>query len=223
MLSPTRPAAELRRVAGLQLRGTGGRVPGRVWWPASDPAEHPPALLLLFHERDADVTALCEGLCRETGAVVLAAGARHPDDAPDPAVFSDARAVLEWAADHAADLDADPRRLLVAGAGPGAALAGGVAMHARDDWWPAIERQLLIHPALDAWPSSVPYVSALRSAPLEGLAPATIVSGTAVRTSGARYAARLRAAGVPVELLAHDADGGDPLPLAAVAATMRTP
>ena len=50
---------------------------------------------------------------------MLASGARHPDDAPDPAVFSDARAVLEWAADHAADLDADPRRLLVAGAGPG--------------------------------------------------------------------------------------------------------
>ena len=68
----------------------------------------------------------------------------------------------------------------------------------------------------------MPYVSALRSAPLEGLAPATIVSGTAVRTSGARYAARLRAAGVPVELVAHDADAGGPLPLAAVAATVRT-
>jgi hypothetical protein len=54
------------------------------------------------------VTALSADLCREVGAVVLASGARHPDDAPDPAVFSDARAVLEWAADHAADLGAGP-------------------------------------------------------------------------------------------------------------------
>jgi acetyl esterase len=130
----------------------------------------------------------------------------NPYDAATTA-FDDASAVLGWAADHAGELDADPDRLIVAGHGGGAALAAAVALHARDQWWPAIARQLLIHADLDAWQASVPYASSLRDTQLEGAPPATVVTGRG--DDGACFAERLRAAGVAVDELAG---GDDALP-----------
>ena len=46
--------------------------------------------------------------------------------------------VLEWAAEHAAELGADPGRLLVAGQGAGGAIAAAVAAEARAHGWPAV-------------------------------------------------------------------------------------
>ena len=150
--------------------------------------------------------------------MVLAADVRStPFDLASTA-FDDASAVLGWAADHASELDADPDRLVVAGDGAGAALAAAVTLHARDQWWPAILRQVLIHPDIGAWSASVPYASSLRDAPLEGAAPATVVGGRA--DDGACLAARLRDAGVDVEELAG-ADAADATLLARVARTLR--
>jgi acetyl esterase len=139
--------------------------------------------------------------------VVVSVILRTAPREPSPAAFHDAVAALEWAADHGSELDADPSRLLVAGEGTGAAVAGAMAMHARDNWWPGIARQILIHPVLGAWHPSVPYVSALHSAPVAGVAPATIVASAAPRDGGRVYAARLRGAGVEVDELRH-ADPG---------------
>jgi acetyl esterase/lipase len=49
---------------------------------------------------------------------------------------------LEWAAEHARELEADPARLVVGGSGAGAALAAAAALAARDHGWPPIARQL---------------------------------------------------------------------------------
>jgi acetyl esterase/lipase len=46
--------------------------------------------------------------------------------------------VLEWAAEHAAELGADPGRLLVAGQGSGGAVAAAVESQARAAGWPAV-------------------------------------------------------------------------------------
>jgi acetyl esterase/lipase len=62
-----------------------------------------------------------------------------------PATLADAVTVVEWAAEHAADLDTDPARLLVGGERTGARLAADVARHARDERWPPLIRQLLVH------------------------------------------------------------------------------
>jgi acetyl esterase/lipase len=116
-----------------------------------------------------------------------------------------------WAADHAGELGADPRRLVVAGEALGAGVAAAVALHARDVGWPVLTRQLLIRPDLGAalapGPGD-PAPLALKERPLAGVAPATVlVTGDdSLRADdGRRYAALLRRAGVEVEELR---DGG---------------
>jgi acetyl esterase/lipase len=200
---PASQSAHVARTAELRLRGRTGTLDAEVAWPA--PADRPPALLVFFPDPGQDARGLCRALCRLAGVVVLSAAPRAAPDEPAATAFEDAAAVLGWAADHAAELDADPERLIVGGEGAGAALAAAVTLHARDEWWPAIARQLLIHPELGAWRASVPYASSLRTAPLAGAAPATVVSGGARGDGGRTLAARLREAGVDVEELPHDA------------------
>jgi len=211
---PAHLPAQVARVAELRLRGRTGALDAEVAWPA--PADPPPALLVFFPHPGREAGSLCRALCRLAGAVVLSAAPRTAPDALATTAFEDAAAVLGWAADHAAELDADPQRLIVGGEGAGAALAAAVTLHARDQWWPAIARQLLVHPELDAWRASVPYASSLRTAPLAGAAPATIVSGSAPIDGGRALAARLREVGVDVEELRHDA-----APAAALARALR--
>jgi acetyl esterase/lipase len=178
------PVQAVRRVAELQLRGSAGPLPARVCWPAGVPGDGPPALLVCYPggpDRAAD-EALCRGLCAQAGLVAL--WTTRPMAAPD------ATAVLEWAADHAADLDADPRRLLVAGRRGGGGQAAAVALHARDERWPALARQVLVLPDFRGRP--------LDGDDLAGVAPATVVSG---RRAVHAYAERLRAAGVAVQEL----------------------
>jgi hypothetical protein len=107
---PTRP----RRSATLRLRGPAGPIGARVYWPA---AVWPPLLVLLGAG-----SAVAARLCVEARVVVLAA---------EPADAAAARAVLGWAADHRAELDAAAPTLL-AGWGFGAPIAEEVA--ARDGW-----------------------------------------------------------------------------------------
>jgi hypothetical protein len=116
------------RTADLMLRGTSGPLRARVVWPRSA-APGTPLVLLLGGPAHARLLP--------DAAVVLA-----PQDADWP----DAVEALEWAADHAAELGADPGRLIVAGAGRGAALAARLVRHARDNGWPPVAHRLLIDP-----------------------------------------------------------------------------
>ncbi|MGW5718768.1 dihydrofolate reductase family protein [Amycolatopsis sp. NPDC003865] len=103
-----------RRCAELHLRGG----VARVYWPARlTPA---PPLLVWFTSGSSPAA---------TGVVVVSAGPRD---------FPAAREVLEWSAAHAAELGADPARLLVGGDGVGAALAAKAAGHARKHGWPPV-------------------------------------------------------------------------------------
>jgi acetyl esterase/lipase len=193
------------RSAELRLRGRAGALNARVHWPA--PAEPAPALMVFFPDPARAGDTLARELARLAGVVVICADVRPAAFDVAVTAFDDAAAVLGWAADHAGELDADPDRLLVAGDGAGAALAAAVTLHARDQWWPAIARQVLVRPDLDAWSASVPYASSLRGAPLAGAAPATVVGGRG--DHGPCLAARLREAGVEVQELRHA--GGVPV------------
>jgi acetyl esterase/lipase len=203
--STERPSSPLaRRTAELRLRSRTGPLRAHVAWP--EPADRPSALLVFFPQPGADAGALSRALCRLAGVVVLSAPPRSGPAEPASTAFDDAAVVVGWAADHAEELDADPGRLIVGGERAGAALAAAVTLHARDQWWPAIARQVLIHPALDAWRASVAYASSLRTAPLAGAAPATVVCGADPDDGGRPFAARLREAGVEVEELRHDGE-----------------
>jgi acetyl esterase len=133
----------VRRIAEVQLRGPGGPLAARAYWPDPHEPMTAPALLVLLPGRDpADVDALCRGACADIGVVVLSPTSRAA--APDNAALADALAAVHWAADHAAELGADPGRLLLAGTGVGGRLAAAVARQAQDDGWPAVTHQVSI-------------------------------------------------------------------------------
>jgi acetyl esterase len=113
------------RVADVHLRGRTGTLRGRVHQPSTPDR----ALLVLLDGNVDEVDPLCRELCTRAGLVVLAAPVTGLDDAT---------AVVEWAADHAAELGADPHRLLLAGVGAATALAAEVARQATATGWPVL-------------------------------------------------------------------------------------
>jgi acetyl esterase len=121
------------RTADLHLRGASGPLPARISWPAQT-AGLPPVAVLCPGGGGA-VDTLERGLCAAGILVVCARTATTLDSATT---------VLEWVADHGAELGANPACLLVAGAGPGADLATAVTTLAREHGWPPIRGQVLL-------------------------------------------------------------------------------
>jgi acetyl esterase len=120
------------RIADLQLRGNTSPLPVRVYWPGQHAPR--PVPLLVFCSVGAGAGARAEAACRslseDAGLVVLSVSCAA--GAPDGTT------VLEWAAEHAAELGADPGRLLVAGEGAGRAVAAAVALEALAAGWPPV-------------------------------------------------------------------------------------
>ncbi len=115
-------------VAELWLRGAGAPVRARLSAAGAGP------LVVLVPGSGADA-ALADGL----GAVTVSLPPRGPS-------FEDALAALCWTADHAGELGAGGRGLVLAGAGDGAALARRLAARARDDGWPEIAALVIVPP-----------------------------------------------------------------------------
>jgi acetyl esterase len=137
-------------VARLALRGAAGRL----WSDLHRPAGASGTPLLVFFPDAHRPVVLPEQLCQDAGLAVLVTRAATP---------ADAVTVVEWAAEHAADLGADPARLLVGGERAGARLAAAVARHAGDRRWPPLLRQVLVRPDPGTEPAP-------------GSAPATVVT-----------------------------------------------
>jgi alpha/beta hydrolase family protein len=118
------------RIADLQLRGSTSPLPVRVYWPGQVASQPVPLLVFCMVGAGAGAEETCRSLSEGYGLLVLAvrcAAGAH-----------DGMTVLEWAAEHAAELGADPGRLVVAGQGSGAAVAAAVESQARAAGWPAV-------------------------------------------------------------------------------------
>jgi acetyl esterase len=158
---------------------------------------------------------MCRFLARQAGVRVLAVDYRLAPEHRFPAAIEDALAAFRFAAEHAAELGADPARLAVGGDSAGGNLATGVARLAAADAQPAPAFQLLFYPWLDLSAKRESYrlfgdaidprCSPLQAEQLEGLAPAYIATAgfDPLRDEAEEYASRLRAAGVPVALRRH--------------------
>ena len=88
-------------------------------------------------------------LARTVGAAVVSVEYRLAPENPHPAPVQDCYAGLVWTAEHAAELNVDPDRIVIAGASAGGGLAAGVALLARDRGGPALFGQMLLCPKLD--------------------------------------------------------------------------
>jgi hypothetical protein len=180
------------RIADLQLRGNTSPLPVRVYWPGQEASQPVPLLVFCVVGETTEAwsggpgaEASCRGLSEDAGLVVLSVSCEPPD-------AHSGTYVLEWAAEHAAELGGDPGRLLVGGQGAGGTAAAEAALDARARGWPPIARQVLI----GAGPVAPPAVA--------GVAPATIVTVRHhPRGDGGRCAARLRQAGVEVDELTY--------------------
>ncbi|GAA3938780.1 alpha/beta hydrolase [Actinomadura viridis] len=86
---------------------------------------------------------------RELGLVVVSVEYRLAPEHPHPAPVEDCYAGLVWTAAHAAELGAEPGRIVAAGTSAGGGLTAALALMARDRGGPALAGQMLLCPMLD--------------------------------------------------------------------------
>ncbi|AIR96418.1 alpha/beta hydrolase [Streptomyces glaucescens] len=86
---------------------------------------------------------------RTLHTVTVSVEYRLAPEHPHPAPLEDCYAGLVWSARHAAELGADPDRIITVGTSAGGGLAAGLALLARDRGGPAPAAQMLLSPMLD--------------------------------------------------------------------------
>jgi acetyl esterase/lipase len=172
---------------------------------------------------------LCSQVAVTVGAVVVSVDYRLAPRHRFPAAVEDSYAALVWAAEHAAGLGAGGPAAVM-GESAGGNLSAVLCLLARDRGGPELSHQVLLYPSTDMTAehpatASTPFLSGPemrayrqhylagadpadpRASPLlasdhRGLPPALIqvAEHDPLRDDGIRYAAALRAAGVPVRL-----------------------
>jgi acetyl esterase len=136
------------------IHGPGGPLGLRVYTPRGGTGPFP--LLVFFHGGGFVVCdlgthdALCRNLCAGAGCVVASVDYRLAPEHRFPAAPDDCLAATRWAAEHAAELGADPARVAVGGDSAGGNLAAVTALRARDEGGPRLAGQLLLYPTTDA-------------------------------------------------------------------------
>ena len=129
-----------------------GGVPVRIFQGTAEPRA--PALVYCFGGGwvtgglDA-VEPSCRRLANAARCAVAAVGYRLAPEHPFPAALDDCLRATSWLAEHAAELDVDPRRLAIGGASAGGNLATLVCLRARDTGLPALTSQLLVYPVTE--------------------------------------------------------------------------
>ncbi len=144
------PVAEVR---DLTMPGPGGPIPLRLYRGAEGGAL--PAMVF-FHGGGwvvGDIEThdvMCRHLAWASRGAVLSVDYRLAPEHKFPAAFEDCLAATEWAAANAGALGIDAERLAVGGDSAGGNLAAAVALAVRERGGPALCRQFLIYPAVDA-------------------------------------------------------------------------
>ncbi len=139
-------------VSERSIAGPGGPLHLRIYTPEG---QGPFPLTVFFHGSGFVVCsldthdAMCRNLCAGGGSVVVSVDYRLAPEHKFPAAPEDCLFATRWAAEHAAALNADPARVVVAGDSAGGNLAAVTALRIRDEGGPALRGQLLIYPVTD--------------------------------------------------------------------------
>ncbi|PSQ10826.1 alpha/beta hydrolase [Halobacteriales archaeon QS_5_70_15] len=135
----------------LEIQGQSGPIPLRIYLPVDG---GPSPVLVFLHGGGwvrgslDSYDGLCRRLANGADCVVVGVDYRRAPEHPFPTGFEDCYAAVEWAAEHAADLEGDPGRVAVGGDSAGGNLTAAVTLAARDRDGPDIEHQLLVYPAV---------------------------------------------------------------------------
>lgn len=155
-LSKAPPPENPEPVAAVRdqyIPGPAGDLPVRIYHPDSDTSL---PLLVFFHGGgfvlcDLDThDGLARALCNALPAVVVSVDYRLAPEHKFPAAVEDAYAAVCWAAEHAEELGADPKRLIVGGDSAGGNLAAVACQLAKQQAGPSIAHQMLLYPVCDA-------------------------------------------------------------------------
>lgn len=92
---------------------------------------------------------ICGQTASELGIAVVSAYYRLAPEHPFPEPLDDVRAVWQWTADHAAEIDVDPRRIAIGGESAGGGLAAALAQRLHDEGGVQPAAQWLFAPMLD--------------------------------------------------------------------------
>jgi len=135
------------------IPGPGGDLLVRIYTPEA-PAPRP--AIAFFHGGGFVICSIetHDGLARRLanaiGAVVVSVEYRLAPDVRCPESAEDCYAATVWTHEHAAELGADPDRLIVVGDSAGGNLAAVVTLMARERGAPPITSQVLVYPVIDA-------------------------------------------------------------------------
>jgi acetyl esterase len=142
---------DVDKVSDHLAAGAAGALPVRLYHPAR--GEQLP-LLVYFHgggwvTGSVDVADTpCRALANATRCVVASVEYRLSPETKFPGAADDCYAATRWLSARAAELGADPARLVVCGDSAGGNLATVVAMMSRDRGGPDIVQQVLMYPTL---------------------------------------------------------------------------
>ena len=148
------PSPALAEVSDGSLPGPAGPVAYRLYRPkANDSAALP--LVVFFHGGGWVFGGLdshdhvCREFAHQAATIVVSIDYRLAPEHKFPAAFDDCLTATRWLRDHAAEIDADPKRLAVAGDSAGGNLAAAVCLALRDAGEAGPIFQYLIYPAVD--------------------------------------------------------------------------
>ncbi|RZI76874.1 MAG: alpha/beta hydrolase [Pseudomonas sp.] len=133
----TAPTALVPGVTSVdrEITGAAGNIPARIYTP-DGPGPFP--VVVYFHGGGwviADKQVYDGGaraLAKQANAVVVSSDYRLAPEAKFPAAHDDALAAYKWAAENAASIKGDPKRMALAGESAGGNLAISTAVAARD-------------------------------------------------------------------------------------------
>jgi len=144
---------EVAAVEDRVIPGPGGDLLVRIYTPEA-PAPRP--AIAFFHGGGFVICSIetHDGLARRLanaiGAVVVSVEYRLAPDVRCPESAEDCYAATVWTHENAAELGADPDRLIVVGDSAGGNLAAVVTLMARERGAPPITSQVLVYPVIDA-------------------------------------------------------------------------
>jgi acetyl esterase/lipase len=148
----------------------GGGVTARIYMPKGNTGPLP--VIVYYHGGGwviADINtydASAKGLAEQVGAVVVSVEYRKGPENKFPAAHNDAFAAYQWVLANAASINADPKRIAVAGESAGGNLACNVSMMARDKGIQAPLYQVLVYPVANNDMNSESYVKYAAAKPL---------------------------------------------------------